>query len=74
MPTTTRSTSWVVYGASIRGKATGLAAVCNQGEWEAMERAIPGGQPLIKAGIATEGEAERFARTAVVHVAVPTAA
>ena len=64
----------MVYGASIRGKATGLAAVCNQGEWEAMERAAPGGQLLIKAGIATEGEAERFARSAPVTVAVPTAA
>ncbi len=60
----TRSASWVVYGATIRGKATGLAAVCDQGEWEAMELAVPGGQTLIKAGIATEGEAEQFARTA----------
>jgi hypothetical protein len=67
-----RSASWVVYGAAIRGKATGLAAVCDQGEWEAMELAVPGGQTLIKAGIATEGEAEQFARaTPATPVATP---
>jgi hypothetical protein len=67
-----RSASWVVYGAAIRGKATGLAAVCDQGEWEAMELAVPGGQTLIKAGIATEGEAEQFARaTPAAPVATP---
>jgi hypothetical protein len=62
MQTITRPRSWVVYGAAIRGKATGLAAVCEQDEWEAMERAEPGVRPLIKGGIASEGEAEQFAR------------
>jgi hypothetical protein len=62
MQTMTRSRSWVVYGAAIRGKQTGLAAVCEQREWEAMERAEPGVHQLIKAGISSEGEAEQFAR------------
>jgi len=73
MRTMMRSESWVVYGATIRGKATGLAAVCDQGEWDAMELAAPGRHTLIKAGISTEGAAEQFARTAPV-VAEPTPA
>jgi hypothetical protein len=73
MRTTGRSVSWVVYGATIRGKPTGLAAVCGQEEWDAMELATPGRHTLIKDGIRTEGEAEQFARTAPV-AAAPTVA
>ena len=54
--------SWVVYRMTIHGKPTGMNAVCEQGEWEAMERAAPGYHTLILAGITNEGEAERLAR------------
>ncbi len=55
--------SWVVYRMTIHGKATGMNAVCEQGEWEAMESAAPGSHKLILAGITNEGEAERLARS-----------
>lgn len=55
--------SWVVYRMTIHGKLTGMNAVCEQSEWEAMERAAPGYHTLILAGITNEGEAERLARS-----------
>src|SRR5579885_2932588 len=55
--------SWVVYRMTIHGKPTGMNAVCEQSEWEAMERAQPGYHTLILAGITNEGEAERLARS-----------
>ena len=55
--------SWVVYCMTIRGRPTGMNAVCEQGEWEAMEGAAPGYHTLILAGITNEGEAERLARS-----------
>jgi hypothetical protein len=55
--------SWVVYRKSIHKKASAIFAVCEQVEWDAMERASPGHHTLIRAGIANEGEAERFARS-----------
>jgi hypothetical protein len=57
--------SWVVYRMTVlvNRKTTGMGAVCQQGEWEAMERAQPGHQTLIRSGISTEGEAERLARS-----------
>jgi hypothetical protein len=58
--------SWVVYRMTIHGKPTGMNAVCEQGEWEAMELAQPGYHTLILAGIPNEGEAERLARSASV--------
>jgi hypothetical protein len=54
--------SWVVYRMTIHGKPTGMNAVCEQGEWEAMELAAPGYHTLIVEGITNEGEAERLAR------------
>jgi hypothetical protein len=63
MSKTEKSTLWVVYRMTIHRKATGLNAVCEQGEWEAMERAQPGYHTLIQAGIPNEGEAERLARS-----------
>ena len=53
---------WVVYSRAIRGTAEPMNAVCSQAEWEAMERDQPGQQTLIRAGIGSEGEAERLAR------------
>jgi len=57
--------SWVVYRmmTRVKRKTTAVGAVCEQEEWEAMERAQPGQQPLIRSGISTEGEAERLARS-----------
>jgi hypothetical protein len=54
--------SWVVYQATGKGVTDGTHSVCGQSEWEAMERANPGGQTLIRGGITNEGEAERLAR------------
>jgi hypothetical protein len=62
MSTTEQSVSWVVYRMTIHGKPSGMSAVCEQGEWEAMEQARPGYHTLLLAGILTEGEAERLAR------------
>ena len=54
--------SWVVYLMTVHGKPSGMNAVCEQGEWEAMERAAPGYHTLVRSGIASESEAERLAR------------
>ena len=60
----TKSTSWVVYRKTIHGKTTNVMnAVCEQVEWDAMQHDRPGYHTLIQAGIASEGEAERLARS-----------
>ena len=53
---------WAVYSFPMKGSPDGMRAVCEQGEWEAMDRAKPGFYTLIQAGIVNEGEAERLAR------------
>jgi hypothetical protein len=60
-----KTISWVVYRMIMRvkGETTGMGAVCDQDEWEAMERAQPGRHTLIWSGISNEGEAERLARS-----------
>jgi hypothetical protein len=65
--------SWVVYQATFDRKAEGMIAVCEQGEWESMERAQPGRRVLLKSGIATEGEAEQIARAKPAPVPAATA-
>jgi len=67
MNTSEKSTFWVVYRMTVHGKKTGISAVCEQTEWEAMERDRPGYHTLIQAGIASEGEAEQLARSAPVE-------
>jgi hypothetical protein len=54
--------SWVVYLMTIHGKPSGINAVCEQSEWDAMERDQPGHHTLVRSGITNEGEAERLAR------------
>ena len=54
--------SWVVYLMTVHNKPTGVRAVCEQGEWDAMERDKPGYHALIRGGIANEAEAELLAR------------
>jgi hypothetical protein len=66
MRNTEMSTLWVVYRMTVRGKTSGVNAVCEQSEWEAMERAQPGYHTLIQAGITNEGEAEQLARSSPV--------
>jgi hypothetical protein len=58
---------WVVYQRAVRGRngvVATLRLTCTQREWDAMERARPGQQSLVRAGIANESEAERLARGA----------
>ena len=57
-----RAKSWVVYRRPIKGSPVGVKAVCETSEWDAMERDRPGYLTLIRAGIASEGDAERLAR------------
>ena len=59
---TQKIVSWVVYKMTIHSQPEGRNAVCEQSEWDAMERARPGYHTLIRSGITTEGEAERLAR------------
>ena len=56
--------SWVVYRMTIHGRKSEKNAVCEQGEWDAMESVRPGYHTLVLAGITNEGEAERLARSA----------
>jgi hypothetical protein len=56
------SGTWVVYRMTLHGKVLGVNAVCSQGEWDAMELARPGYHTLVRAGITSEGDAERAAR------------
>jgi hypothetical protein len=58
----TKLVSWVVCQMTIHGKESGMNAVCEQSEWDEMERAKPGHHKLIQAGITKESEAERLAR------------
>jgi hypothetical protein len=40
----------------------GMNAVCEQNEWDEMERARPGFHTLVRSGITSEAEAEKLAR------------
>lgn len=62
MRRTKRFETWVVYQMTPRGAVVPVNAVCEQGEWDAMEVARPGQHVLVRAGITSEGEAERLAR------------
>ena len=54
--------SYVVYRMTLSKGAIGGNVVCEQREWDALELARPGFHTLIRAGIATEQEAEKLAR------------
>jgi hypothetical protein len=54
--------SWVVYEMTLRGERSGINAVCERAEWDALEAEHPGVHTLVKSGIASEAEAERHAR------------
>ncbi len=60
----TRQRTWVVYKMNLPGAAAGPNAVCEQDEWDEMERHRPGFHKLIQEGIANEALAEKLARSA----------
>jgi len=64
MRSNVKCAAWVVYRMTIYGKPSETNSVCEQVEWDAMERAQPGHHTLIQAGIPSETEAERLARGA----------
>jgi hypothetical protein len=64
MPKFARVESWVIYQLVSNGVATGPNGVCEQAEWEEMERLRPGAQVLVRCGLPTEGVAGRLARGA----------
>jgi hypothetical protein len=60
-----RTVLWVVYQTQVPGRggsSTARNVICEQDEWDALERDNPGRHTLIRAGITNEGEAERLAR------------
>jgi hypothetical protein len=62
MPKPEKTVSWVVYQMTLHGQAAPRNAICEQTEWEAMERARPGYHTLVRSGITNEAEAEKLAR------------
>jgi hypothetical protein len=62
MPNVSRRRLWVVYRVPVTSDPVGRAAVCSEREWDALAAARPGFYALVRDGIASEGEAERFAR------------
>jgi hypothetical protein len=54
--------AWVVYKMTVWGKVPGANAVCEQAEWDEMQRERPGHHTLIRGGMASESEAEKVAR------------
>jgi hypothetical protein len=56
-----KTATWVVYLMTIR-KHDGMRAVCEQVEWDAMERARPGYHQFIQGGFTSEAAAELIAR------------
>jgi len=53
---------WVVYLKTVHDSKPKVNAVCEQSEWDAMELDRPGHHTLVKAGIASESEADMIAR------------
>jgi hypothetical protein len=62
--------TWVVYKVIKAGDSDGRAAVCEQAEWAELAQGDPGRYTLVRAGIASEPEAERLARDLSGFVAV----
>jgi hypothetical protein len=54
--------AWVVYRMALQKNPTGGIAICEQAEWDEMERERPGYHTLIREQIASETEAEKLAR------------
>jgi hypothetical protein len=58
----TKAAGWVVYTVTDLKLGGGMKVVCEQGEWDEMERARPGRHSLVREGIMCESEAEKLAR------------
>jgi hypothetical protein len=56
------ATSWVIYQMTIRGRDERMNAVCEQTEWDEMDRVQPGFHTLVQAGFTSEADAEKIAR------------
>jgi len=54
--------AWVVYRMALQKNPVGGVVICEQAEWDEMERARPGYHTLIREGIPSETEAENLAR------------
>lgn len=54
--------AWVVYRMTLNKHPDGMLAVCEQSEWDEMDRARPGYHTLIRGGFTNECDAERLAR------------
>ena len=48
---TTRTTTWVVYHAAVPANQTPTMAMCEQHQWEALQRTQPDRFVLVQAGI-----------------------
>jgi hypothetical protein len=57
-----RAVAWVVYRVKLPGKELVVNVICEQSEWELMERSEPGRYTLVREKIPSEAEAERLAR------------
>ena len=57
-----KAAAWVVYMVTDPKLGGGMKVVCEQGEWDEMERARPGRHVLVREGITSESEAEKLAR------------
>ncbi|MGL4549840.1 MAG: hypothetical protein ACRC33_01530 [Gemmataceae bacterium] len=57
-----KASKWVVYLVTVSGRPVGCSAVCEQQEWDELERDRPGQFTLVRSGIASEPEAEALAR------------
>jgi hypothetical protein len=53
---------WVVYLMKMREMPNGMPAVIEQHEWEKLESVVPGRHTLLRDRIASEAEADQFAR------------
>jgi hypothetical protein len=53
---------WVVYRMRDDKKADGRNVVCEQSEWDEMERRRPGYYTLVRQSIASEAQADKLAR------------
>ena len=67
MDTTPPNRLWVVYEKAQPGRPR-TTAICPQSEWDAMVLVQMKYVVLIRAGITTEGEAERLARSGAIVV------
>ena len=57
-----QTVTWVVYLMTVHKHDQGMNAVCEQSEWDEMEKARPGYHKLVCSGIANESDAEKLAR------------